>query len=160
MTLMQLQERGLYGPQVPTGRGVSPLWSYIKMPPAQNSIVIYTDGTVVERAGFDTSELRPERMVDTFILGGTDFRCDDTSFQYQSLLAAGYEFVAFPEQNTYEGTYRDSYTYEWTPEVLAYQNRLAEDRKAKADAQAESERLQRIASLEAELERLRGLGAI
>jgi hypothetical protein len=148
----------MYGPKVPTGRGVSDLWRYFTAPPAMNSVVIYKDGSVVEKAGFDTRELRPEDNIDTFILGGTDYRVEDTSFQYQSLLAAGYTFVALPEQNTYEGTYRDAYTYEWTPETLAYQNAMAAERRQREDEQAYRDRLEQIAALEAEAARLRGLG--
>lgn len=158
MTIMQLQGRGMYGPKVPTGRGVSPLWRHFTAPPAMNSVVIYKDGRVVEKAGFDTRELRPEDNIDTFILGGTDYRVEDTSFQYQSLLAAGYTFVALPEENTYEDMYRDAFTLEWTPETAAYQAALAADRQQKLDGQAERDRLERIAALEAELERLRSLG--
>ena len=40
---------GTYGPEVPIGRRVSPLWQFIKMPPAQNSLLIQTDGSVTGR---------------------------------------------------------------------------------------------------------------
>lgn len=157
MTVMQLQGRTTYGPRIAYGRGVSPLWAYIKGPPAQNSIAIYADDTVVEKPTFNTMELRPEKNVRTFILGGTDFRCLDTSDDYAALLAAGYTFTALPEENTYEGTYRDSYTYEWTPEAQANQAALRDARQASEAAQRESERLARIAALEAELAALGGL---
>jgi hypothetical protein len=121
-----------------------------------NSVAIYNDGTVVEKARFDTSELRPERGVRTFILGGVDFRCLDTSQDYADLLAAGYTFTALPAENTYEDQYRDSYTMEWTPETQAHQAALRDKQQADAAAQRERERLARIATLEAELAALKG----
>ena len=138
------------------GPDVSPLWQYIKMPAAQNTIVIYEDGSVVEKAKWDTSELRPENHVHTFILGGTDFRCEDTSFAYQSLLAAGYEFKTMPGADTHEDMYRDSFTYEWGAEEIAHQQMLAEREAERQAAQAEADRLARIATLEAELAALKG----
>jgi hypothetical protein len=133
------------------------LWQHFTGPPAQNSVAIYNDGSVVEKSTFDTSELRPEKGVRTFILGGADFRCLDTSQDYADLLAAGYTFTALPDANTYEGTYRDSYTYEWTPETQAHQAALHDKQVAAEAAARESARLARIATLEAELAALRGL---
>lgn len=109
MALMQLLGRGTYGPVVPSGRGVSPLWQYFDGPPAQNSVVIYDDGSVLEKAKFDTSELRPERHVHTFILGGTDFRCESGSFEYGSLLAAGYTFTEITPADVYTESYGSHY---------------------------------------------------
>lgn len=156
MTVMQLQGRTSYAGPVAHGRGVSPLWQFFQSPPAQNSVVIYEDGGVVEMSTFNTADLRPEQNVRTFILGGTDFRCLDTSPDYTALLAAGYTFTALPEENTYEDMYRDSYTAEWTPEVQAQQAALRDQYHDSERATAEAQRLLRIAELEAELLALRG----
>ena len=74
----QLLGRRLYGPQVAMGPGISPLWQFFRSPPAQNSVIIYDDGHVVERQTFENSEIQADNVV-TFILGGTDFRTDDGS---------------------------------------------------------------------------------
>ena len=101
---VQLLGRGTYGPRVIQGHGISPLWSFFLPPPAQNSVVIYTDGTVVERATFENSDLE-EPDVHTFILGGTDFRTDVGTFEYDALTAAGYTW-----RNVYTGdVYAEDY---------------------------------------------------
>ena len=51
----QLLGRGTYGPDVVYGPEVSPLWQFFLAPPAQNSVLIYTDGSVVERATFENN---------------------------------------------------------------------------------------------------------
>lgn len=109
MAVLQLLGRSTYGPRVPSGRGVSPLWAYFSGPPAQNSVVIYENGGVVEQAVFDTSGLRPEQNVHTFILGGTDYRCESGSFEHQSLLAAGYTFREVTPRDTYAEDYSGEY---------------------------------------------------
>lgn len=86
----QLLGRGVYGPHRPGPySGPMHLWDHILPPPIQNSILIYKDGTVVERAEFDTYEIN-DPNVHVFILGGTDYRCGDDQFAYDSLIAAGY----------------------------------------------------------------------
>lgn len=100
----QLLGRGTYGPRVQTGPGISPLWQFILMPPAQNSILIYNNGDVVERQTFENDVIQ-DPDVHTFILGGTDFRTDEGSFDYEALTAAGYTW-----RNVYSGdVYAEDY---------------------------------------------------
>ena len=101
---VQLLGRSTYGPRVQTGPGISPLWQFFLFPPAQNSILIYNNGDVVEQQTFDNREvLDPD--VHTFILGGTDFRTDVGSFEYDALTAAGYSW-----RNVYTGdVYAEDY---------------------------------------------------
>jgi hypothetical protein len=51
--------------------------------------LIYVDGSVLEGIQFTLSDTE-DPDVDTFINGGTDYRTDEGSFQYNSLTAAGY----------------------------------------------------------------------
>lgn len=104
----QLLGRGTYGPYVIQGRGISPLWSYFLPPPAQNSVIIYTDGSVVERATFENDDIE-DSDVDTFILGGTDYRTDEGSFQYNSLTAAGYTWRNVYTNDVYDENYDSPY---------------------------------------------------
>lgn len=101
---VQLLGRGTYGPRVQYGPGVSPLWTFFLMPPAQNSVMIYKDGTVEERATFLNKDIKGDD-VDTFILGGTDFRTDVGSFQYEALTAAGYSWRNVYTGDVYPETY-------------------------------------------------------
>jgi hypothetical protein len=105
---VQLLGRGTYGPSVPMGAWVSPLWMYIKMPPAQNSILIFDDGSVEERSIFENSEIK-DPSVRVFILGGTRYRTEVGSFEYDALTAAGYTWQEITEPNTYSENYEDSY---------------------------------------------------
>lgn len=89
MAELQLLGRGTYGPDVIVGGDVSPLWQYFRSPPAQNSILIYVDGSVLEGIQFTLSDTE-DPDVDTYINGGTDYRTEEGSFQYNSLTAAGY----------------------------------------------------------------------
>lgn len=102
MIQKQLLGRGTYGPNVVQGPNVSPLWTFILMPPSQNSVLIYNDGSVLERATFVNREIQ-DPSVHTFILGGTDYRTDEGSFEYDALTAAGY-------------TWRDVYSGDVYPE--------------------------------------------
>jgi len=86
------------------GAGISPLWQFFLSPSAQNSILIYNDGSVVERATFLNSDTQAED-VHTFILGGTDFRTDEGSFDYEALTAAGYTWRTVYTGNVYPETY-------------------------------------------------------
>ena len=103
-----LSGQGTYGPSVPWGMGISPLWQYMRMPPAQNSLLIYDDGRVVEGQGFELDDVK-DPSVYLFILGGTRFRCQDDSFEYNALVAAGYDFTVVPERDTYTDDYQDVY---------------------------------------------------
>lgn len=108
MATVQLLGRGTYGPHVVYGPGVSPLWEYFRSPPAQNSVIIYNDGSVVERATFENDDIE-DPSVNTFILGGTDYRTTVGSFAYDALTAAGYTWREVAEPNTYTSTYQDVY---------------------------------------------------
>jgi len=108
MAVVQLLGRGTYGPRVDPGPGVSPLWQFFLGPPAQNSVIIYDDGTVVERQTFENNEIK-DVNVHTFILGGTDFRCDVGSFEYTALDDAGYTWREVVPVDTYSSTYQDVY---------------------------------------------------
>ena len=100
----QLLGRGTYGPRVQTGPGISPLWQFFLSPPAQNSILIYQDGSVVEQQTFVLSDIT-DPDVHTFIQGGTDFRTDEGSFEYDALTAAGYSWRDVYSNDVYPETY-------------------------------------------------------
>lgn len=109
MTIQQqLLGRGLYGPRVEFGPDVSPLWQFFLMPSAQNSVLIYNDGTVVEQATF-ANDIIQDPSVHTFILGGTDFRTDEGSFEYDALTAAGYTWRNVYTNNVYDENYDNPY---------------------------------------------------
>lgn len=107
-TQEQLLGRGTYGPRVQTGAGISPLWQFFLAPPAQNSILIYNDGTVLEQQTFVLSDIK-DPDVHTYILGGTDFRTDVGSFDYDALTAAGYEWRTVYTDNVYDEHYDSPY---------------------------------------------------
>jgi hypothetical protein len=107
-TQEQLLGRGTYGPRVVTGPGISPLWQFFLMPPAQNSILIYNNGTVVEQQTFVLSDIK-DPDVHTYILGGTDFRTDIGSFDYEALTAAGYTWRTVYTDNVYDEQYDSPY---------------------------------------------------
>lgn len=140
----QLLGRGTYGPYRP-GPYVGPrhLWDHVMQPPAQNSILIYKDGTVVERSEFDTSEIN-DPDVYLFILGGTDYRCGDDQFVHDALIAAGYTCGFGITMDVYVEKYTDEYPL------------VATDSGEDAAAAAARVKAQRIADLEAELARLKG----
>lgn len=154
MAVYQLEGRGTYGPRVQTGPGVSPLWQFFLMPPAQNSILIYNNGDVVEQATFENDDIKSPDVF-LHILGGTDFRCTDTSLAYQYLSDAGYTWRLVVDQDTYGADYADAYNREWEQA----NTRIVEERTENAAAeQAEYYRLQRIAALQAEIAALEAQG--
>lgn len=154
MAVYQLLGRGTYGPRVQTGPGISPLWQFFLSPPAQNSILIYQDGTVVEQQTFENEDIKSPDVF-LYILGGTDFRATDDSFAYQALTDAGYTWRLVPDQNTYSAEYIDNYNREWEQA----NTRIVEDRKEAADtAAAAYARAQRIAALQAEIAALEAQG--
>lgn len=108
MATVQLLGRGTYGPHVAWGMDVSPLWLYKKLPPAQNSVLIFKTGEVVERPTFEVKTIRGDD-VHEFILGGTRYRTEVGSFSYESLTAAGYTWQTITEPGTYSEDYEDSY---------------------------------------------------
>lgn len=151
---VQLLGRGTYGPRTPIGAGVSPLWQFFLGPPAQNSVIIYNDGTVVERETFDNSEIK-DPSVFLFILGGTDFRCTTDSLAYQYLTAAGYTWREVVDQDSYGAEYADVYNREWEQA----NTRIVESRTENyAAVNTEYYRQQRIAALQAELDSLTSEG--
>ena len=101
---VQLLGRGTYGPSTIQGPGISPLWSFFLSPPAGNSVVIYKDGSVAERQTFENKDIEGDN-VHTFILGGTDYRTDVGTFEYESLSAAGYTWRNVYTDNVYPETY-------------------------------------------------------
>ncbi len=104
----QLLGRGTYGPRVDFSPGVSPLWQFFLMPPAQNSIIIYNNGTVVEQQTFENEDIK-DPSVHTYILGGTDYRTVEGSFEYESLTAAGYSWNDVYSGDTYADDYDTNY---------------------------------------------------
>lgn len=104
----QLLGRSLVGPRVVTGPGVSPLWQFFLSPSSQKSVLIYNDGTVVERQTFENDVIKGDD-VHTFILGGTDFRTDIGTFEYDALTAAGYTWRNVYTDNVYPETYDSPY---------------------------------------------------
>lgn len=108
MATVQLLGRGTYGPDVPMGRGVSRLWMYFLNPPAQNSIIIYDDGSVVEGPGFENDQIQADNVY-MFILGGTRFRCETGSFEYTALTNAGYTWQTITGFDEYGANYDDQY---------------------------------------------------
>lgn len=110
MATVQLLGRGTYGPQTPSPDGVrvSNLWGYILMPPSQNSVMVYTDGSVEERPGFTNEEIAADNVY-VFIYGGTRFTCETGSFEYNALTAAGYTWQEIAPPNTYTADYLDAY---------------------------------------------------
>mgnify|MGYP005714495341 CR=1 FL=1 len=67
------------------------LWEYFRPPPAQNSILIASDGTVTEVSVPLNKDIKAATV---YIPGGHQFETEDTSFAYTSLVAAGYQFEA------------------------------------------------------------------
>lgn len=104
----QLLGRATYGPRVDYGPGVSPLWQFFLAPPAQESILIYDDGTVVEQQTFENSDIQ-DPSVHTYILGGTDYRTDEGSFEYNALTAAGFTWRDVYTDNVYADDYDSPY---------------------------------------------------
>jgi hypothetical protein len=108
MATVQVIGRGTYGPQIPQGQGVSRLWLYKKSVPSQMSLLIYKDGTVEEGMSFLNWDIKSDDVYQ-FVLGGTDYRCEVGSFEYEALLAAGYSFRTVVPRDTYSEYYQDDY---------------------------------------------------
>ena len=106
MTTVQLLGRGTYGPHISVGPGVSPLWAYRHSPPAQNTVLIYNDGSVKEIAGVSNLELVTGH-VRVWIYGGTDYRTTVGSWEYDALTDAGYTWREVSEPGVYTETYED-----------------------------------------------------
>ena len=105
---VQLLGRATTGPRVVQGPGISPLWSFFLPPSSQHSILIYNDGTVIERETFENSDIK-DPDVHTWIYGGTDFRTDVGSFEYEALTAAGYTWRNVYTNDVYAEDYDSPY---------------------------------------------------
>jgi hypothetical protein len=118
------------------------------MPPAQNTVIVYKDGSVFEGNNFGPDVLMDEDVHRVFV-GGYKHALDpeDDPLSYGALVDAGYIFTV-PTQDIYlpDDTYTDQYPYV--------------DTEADAAARAaalEAARLARIAELAAEINALEGL---
>jgi len=105
---VQLLGRGTVGPKTVTGPGISPLWDFFLSPPSQKSILIYNDGTVVEEEAFENDDIT-DPDVHTFIYGGTDYRTDVGTFEYEALTAAGYTWRNVYTSDVYAEEYDTQY---------------------------------------------------
>lgn len=108
MATVQLLGRGYYSNPVPMGRGISRLWMYLTRPPSQNSILIYKSGEVVEGIGFENDQIKADDVY-LFILGGSRFRCETGSFEYDALTAAGYSWQTITDYDSYGDDYDSQY---------------------------------------------------
>ena len=88
--------------------GGSPLWRFFLPPPTQQSIIIYKNGDVWERMTFSEDEIASPEVYQ-YIPGGHDYRCQVGSFEYDALVAQGYDFERVYEMHDY----RDEYTEEY-----------------------------------------------
>jgi len=107
----QLTGRTLVTNPVPTGNdAASRLFRRIGSVSSQKSIIVYLDGTVEEGVEFDIGKTQ-DPSVHTFILGGTDFRCEPSGWLHDTLIAAGYN-CQFSVEDIYTDTYTDEYPVE------------------------------------------------
>lgn len=74
----------------PRSQGPRHLWDHHAGPPIQESIVVYTDGTVTRGYDFESWEMEGDNIA-VFIMGGSDFWCEDGAIK-TALKAAGYTF--------------------------------------------------------------------
>jgi hypothetical protein len=123
------------------------LWDHVSAPPAQNSLIIYTDGTVREGNNFAPWEYDPilTPTVHRFIYGGTNVHCDELDqFSRDALIAAGYTCGFGVTMDVYVQNYTDQYPL------------VAQTTSGDAATAAAAVRAARIAALEAELAALKG----
>ena len=87
--------------------GPKRLWQFFSTPGVQRSVLVKTNGDVIERLEFDTSEIM---AADTYIFipGGTDFRQPDDSWLVAALEAQGYTF-GYGGDDLYMDQYTDEY---------------------------------------------------
>lgn len=104
-----LTGQGTYGPlRGGPFKGPMHLWDHVAGPPAQNTVIVYKDGTVLEGNNFDiTTTSAPE--VHRIFQGGYQHRCDqeDDPLSWQALKDAGY-VCWLPELDLYDEN--DQYT--------------------------------------------------
>ena len=107
---LQLLGRGTYGPErLPRMKGPNHLWNHVSMPPAQNSVIVYKDGTVEEGAYFPPWKQAGEN-VHLFIYGGANIHCDELDdFARDALIAAGYTCGVGVTMDVYMERYTDEY---------------------------------------------------
>jgi hypothetical protein len=118
------------------------------MPPAQNTVIVYKDGSVLEGNNFGPDILMDEDVHRVFT-GGYKHVVEPTDdpLSYTALVNAGYIF-GVPTQDIYAPS--DKYTDQYpVVDTAAAQ--------AARDAEARAARLALIAQLEAEIAALRGL---
>lgn len=146
----QLLGRGTYGPErLPRVRGPRHLWNHVSMPPAQNSLIIYKDGTVLEGNNFAPWQYDPviDSNVHRFIYGGTNVRCGDLDqFSHDTLIANGYTCGVPHTMDVYVPS--DKYTDQYPL--------VAGTTSGDAVTAGLAARAARIAELEAELAALKG----
>lgn len=104
----QLLGRGLRPAlrQSPT-RGPRHLWDHSPGVASQASIVVYTDGTVVEGYDFEAWEMAGPDVL-AFIMGGSDFRYEAGPI-CDALIAAGYTFGFGITMDVYTNEYTETY---------------------------------------------------
>lgn len=88
----RLMGRSLVGIATPIdGSAASRLSRWSGEVPFQRSVLVYTNGDVVEKEFFTVEEITASN-VHTFIRGGTDFRESDDTWLNAALVAQGYTF--------------------------------------------------------------------
>lgn len=99
----RLTGQGNYGPlRLPRVFGPMHLWNHVAAPPAQNTLVVMKDGSVVE-GNFLSYEDMYGPLVHRVFVGGYDHRCDpDDQFSFDALTAAGYP-CKFVTEDIYDG---------------------------------------------------------
>ncbi len=88
--------QGTHGPlQVPGLRGPMRLWDVYRTPPAGNTLLVYSDGEVVEGYEFSADALTDPDVV-RVLLGGQRHIVDSVAepVVYNALVDAGYTLVA------------------------------------------------------------------
>jgi hypothetical protein len=80
--------------------GAHRLWRYKRVPTSwTRSILLYASPPSAVMV--DSPTQTAANAADDFVLGGTDYRVEDGSWQHQALLAAGFEFelIGYQEQH-------------------------------------------------------------
>lgn len=145
----RLTGQGNYGPlRIPyTTHARLHLWNHVTQPPAQNTVIVMKDGTVIEGNQFEYEDLYGPNVHRAFI-GGYRHVCnvDEDPLSWQSLQAAGYK-CEVATQDIYIPSDTHTTVYPLVDGMT--------DAAARAAALEEA-RLRQIASLEAELAALKG----
>ena len=88
--------QGTHGPlELPITRGPMKLWTFYRPPAAGNTLLVYSDGEVVEGWEFSDTVLADPDL-HAVLLGGQKHIVDSVAdpFLYESLVDAGYDLVA------------------------------------------------------------------